>query len=326
MIGFALPVYLLPFDQRQSLQSRMFGWPGALTPAQTSEIAEAKQVIYDGFLAAVAAGAPRDRAAILVDEQFGAAILRDAVRQGFLTACSTEKSGQAEFDFEYGEDFAQHLEAFRPTFGKALVHYNPEGDRELNQRQAERLRRLSEFLHGSGRRFLFELYVDPEPEQLARSGGQKRSYELRFRPDLTVAAIRELQDRGVEPDVWKVEPRDRRGDYLKLVAAARRDGRAQVGCLILGGGQDERQVRSWLATAASVPGFIGFAIGRTTFWDALVAWRAGRFTKAAASQEIARRYLQWIQTFGTARIKSSQPSPGPEVALERWEDEGGRAA
>ena len=63
-------------------------------------------MIYDGFQAAVAGGVPKEKAGILVDEQFGAAILRDAAANGFTTACPAEKSGQDEFDFEYGEEFA----------------------------------------------------------------------------------------------------------------------------------------------------------------------------------------------------------------------------
>ena len=76
-----------------------------------------------------------------------------------MTACPAEKSGQEEFDFEYGEEFARHIEAFSPTFCKVLVRYNPEGDRALNQRQTARLKRLSDYLHGSGRLFMFELLV-----------------------------------------------------------------------------------------------------------------------------------------------------------------------
>src|SRR6201981_4231118 len=106
--GYDRPLYVLPFDHRASFETGMFGWKGALTAEQTAQIAEAKQVIYDGFKAAVAAGVPKEKAAILVDEQFGAAILRDAKAQGFTTACPGEKSGQDEFDFEYGEDFASH--------------------------------------------------------------------------------------------------------------------------------------------------------------------------------------------------------------------------
>jgi len=105
----------------------MFGWDGALSSQQTAEIAAAKRVIYDAFKAAVRNGVPKEKAGILVDEQFGAAILRDASAEGYSTACPAEKSGQDEFDFEYGEDFAKHIEAFHPSFCKVLVRYNPEG-------------------------------------------------------------------------------------------------------------------------------------------------------------------------------------------------------
>ena len=173
-IGFDQPLYILPFDQRESFQTKMFGWKGALSAAQTAEIPAAKQVIYDGFQAAVAGGVPKEHAAILVDEQFGATILRDAARQGYMTVCPAEKSGQKEFDFEYGEEFAWHIEAFNPTFCKVLIRYNPEGDKALNRRQAARLKRLSDYLHGSGRLFMVELYVDAEPAQMERSPRPKR--------------------------------------------------------------------------------------------------------------------------------------------------------
>src|SRR5271166_2502973 len=144
--GFDKELYVLPFDHRGSFQTKMFGWHGQLSAEQTAEIAGAKRVIYDGFLEAVARGrVVKDKAAILVDEQFGAAILRDAAAQGYMTACPAEKSGQDEFDFEYGEEFASHIEAFRPTFCKVLVRYNPEGDEALNERQRARLKRLSEY-------------------------------------------------------------------------------------------------------------------------------------------------------------------------------------
>src|SRR6266403_3996382 len=257
-IGFDKPLYILPFDHRGSFQTKMFGWKGALSPEQTAQIAVAKQVIYDGFRAAVATGVPKDRAGILVDEQFGRAILRDAAAQGYTLACPAEKSGQDEFDFEYGEDFAQHIEAFQPTFCKVLVRYNPEGDPALNARQAARLKRLSDYLHGKSRsRFMFELLVPAEKSQLDRLNGDKKAYDLQLRPRLMVQAIQELQDAGVEPDVWKIEGLDRREDCEKVVAAARRGGRDGVGCIILGRGEDDKKVREWLATAAAVPGFIG---------------------------------------------------------------------
>jgi hypothetical protein len=58
-----------------------------LSPQQTAEIAAAKRVIYDAFKGAMQAGVPKDKAGILVDEQFGAAIVRDAVAEGDTTSC-----------------------------------------------------------------------------------------------------------------------------------------------------------------------------------------------------------------------------------------------
>jgi 5-dehydro-2-deoxygluconokinase len=279
----------------------MFGWDGALNPQQTAEIAAAKRVIYDAFKEAVRAGVPKNKAGILVDEQFGAAILRDAAAEGYATACPAEKSGQDEFDFEYGEDFAKHIEAFHPTFCKVLVRYNPEGETNLNRRQTARLKRLSDYLHGakSSSRFMFELLVPAEKSQLDKFNGDKKAYDLKLRPQLMAETIKELQDAGVEPDVWKIEGLDRQEDCERIAVAARRGGRGAVGCIILGRGEDDKKVREWLTTAATVPGFIGFAVGRTSFWDPLVDWRGKKITREAAVTEIARRYQQFVEIFET---------------------------
>jgi 5-dehydro-2-deoxygluconokinase len=297
-IGFDKPLYILPFDHRASFAAKMFGWKGALTAEQTAEIAGAKQVIYDAFKAAVADGVPEAKAGLLVDEQFGSAILLDAAAHHYTTACSVEKSGQDEFDFQYGEQFAEHIEAMRPTFAKVLVRYNPGGDRDLNVRQAARLKRLSEYLHGpSARLFMFELLVPPVQSQLDRLKGDKKAYDLELRPQLMAQAIEELQDAGVEADVWKVEGLDRREDCEKIVATARREGRDKVSVIILGRGEDDHKVHEWLTTAASVPGFIGFAVGRTSFWDPLVAWRAKKMTREQAVSAIVSRYREFVDIF-----------------------------
>ncbi|MEY2606950.1 MAG: hypothetical protein QOH31_4790 [Verrucomicrobiota bacterium] len=301
-IGYDKPLYIQPFDHRGSFQTKMFGWKGTLTPEQTAEIAAAKQVIYDGFKDAIAAGVPKEKAGILVDEQFGAAILRDAKAHGYTTACPAEKSGQDEFDFEYGEEFAKHIEAMDPTFTKVLVRYNPEGDETLNRLQSARLKRLSDYLHSESHRlFMFELLVPPEKAQLDRVNGDKHAYDVEVRPGLMVGAIEQLQDAGVEADVWKIEGLDRREDCERVVAVAHRKGRDKVGCIILGRGENDKKVYEWLTTAAKVPGFIGFAVGRTVFWEPLIDWRAKKITREAAVTEISRRYRRLVETFENAR-------------------------
>ena len=301
-VGFDKPLYIQPFDHRGSFQTKMFGWKGKLTTEQTAEIAAAKQVIYDGFKAAVAAGVPKEKTGILVDEQFGAAILHHAAAQGYITACPAEKSGQDEFDFDYGEDFAKHIEAFRPTFCKVLVRYNPEGDKVLNQRQSARLKHLSDHLHSESNSLLmFELLVPAEKAQLDSVSGDKKICDLEIRPGLMVKAIEQLRDAGVEADVWKIEGLDRREDCENIVVAARRNGRNKVGCIVLGRGEDDKKVHEWLTTAAKVPGFIGFAVGRTVFWEPLVEMLDNKISRDAAVAEVAHRYQALVNIFEKAR-------------------------
>lgn len=295
--GYDKPLYLLPFDHRHSYVSDMFHLTPPLDATQHASVAASKRVIYDGFQAAVGSGVPKEYAGILVDEEFGADILRDANRLGYVTALSTEQSGSDEFEFDYGPDFAAHLDALSPTFAKVLVRYNPDGDAALNERQRGRLRQLSGYCRGSGRRLMLELLVPPTPAQLHDMGTDKTAFDRQLRPALMVATMRAMQDDGVEPDIWKIEGLDERMDCERIVTAARRDGRTSVGCIVLGRGADEAKVAAWLTTAASVPGFIGFAVGRTTFWDPVADLLAGKTTRNDAVKRIAARFREWAAIF-----------------------------
>jgi myo-inositol catabolism protein IolC len=299
--GYTKPLYLLPFDHRASYISGLFGWKEPLTVEQMVTVAHSKHVIYDGFQQAIADQVPKDRVGILVDEEFGAALLRDAASKGYITVVSVEKSGQEEFEFAYGEDFAQHIEAFHPTFAKVLVRYNPQGDVALNQRQASRLTRVSDYLHRTQTLFMFELLVPASPMQLEQVEGDTNAYDLQIRPGLMLQAIQALQDAGVEPDVWKIEGLDRQEECIKVVEVARRGGRNSVGLIVLGRGVERDRVVRWLKTAARVPGFIGFAVGRTSFWQPLVDVEAKRISRGEAATHIAHNFEEWIHIFEEAR-------------------------
>jgi 5-dehydro-2-deoxygluconokinase len=116
-----------------------------------------------------------------------------------------------------------------------------------------------------------------------------------------VRAIEELQEAGVEPDLWKIEGLDTREDCERIVAAARRGGRDTVSCILLGRGENEAKVVEWLKTAAAVDGFIGFAVGRTDFWDPLMNFRAGQVTREQAVAQIAARYREFVDVFEGAK-------------------------
>jgi myo-inositol catabolism protein IolC len=289
-------IYLLAFDHRGSFQSKLLGIEGDPKPADVARIIEAKAIIFAGFRKALESGLAADGAGILVDEQFGADVARAARELGVVLAMPVEKSGQAEFDFQYGERFGDHIEEFQPTYAKVLVRYNVEGDTELNRRQAARLARLGEWLKGSESDFLFELLVPAEPHQLEAVGGEGERYDTELRPLLMVSALEELQSAGVEPDIWKLEGLDSRKDCERLAAVARSGGRDAVHCVVLGRGGDEGKVEHWLRTGSAVPGWVGFAVGRTIWWDPLEEWLGGASAEDAA-EAIGANYLRLVAAY-----------------------------
>ena len=156
---------------------------------------------------------------------------------------------------------------------------------------------------------MFELLVPATTDQLARMDGGKDPFDRQMRSALMRQAIKDLQAGGVKPDVLKIEGLDERDDCERIVTMARREGRDGVGCIVLGRGADEARVRRWLATAASVEGFIGFAVGRTTFWDAVAGYRARTLTRNEAAAQIARRLRDWVDVFEQVRsVRNSSAS------------------
>jgi len=304
-LGYDRKLYILAFDHRGSFQKRFFGIEGEPDGEQTAIIADAKHLIFEGLLQAVGAGADPSATGVLVDEQFGSTVPAEAREAGLKLAMPAERSGQPYFDFQYGEDFAAHIERFDPDFTKVLVRYNPDGDAQANAEQSEKLKRLSDWLHSHERKFLFELLVPAEDSQLQQVGGDSDRYDSELRPALMRRAIAELQDAGTEADIWKIEGVDERADCEMLVAQARSGGRDGVSCIVLGRGADDAKVDHWLSQAAPVEGYIGFAIGRSIWWDPLKAYVDGKIERAAGARKIAENYLHFVAVYERAKAPVS---------------------
>jgi myo-inositol catabolism protein IolC len=303
-LGYDGRLYILAFDHRGSFQKKMFGIPGDPTPEETETISDAKRLIFEGMVEAVERGAEPGATGVLVDEQFGSTIPSQAKQDGLILAMPVEKSGQNEFDFEYGDDFAEHILHFDPNFSKVLVRYNPDDpDTAMNARQLERLKRLSDWLHANGRRFLFELLVPATDAQLESAGGDTDRYDAELRPELMCGAIKAIQDAGVEVDIWKIEGVDERSDAERIAEQTRTgEGRENVKCVLLGRGASTEKVEQWLREAAPVEGFIGFAIGRSIWWDALAGFLKGSIERGDAASMIADNYLHFVHVYEGAMV------------------------
>jgi myo-inositol catabolism protein IolC len=300
-LGYDGKLYILAFDHRGSFQKKMFGIEGDPTPEETETISDAKRLIFEGMELAVQRGVDPSAAGVLVDEQFGSDIPKRAKEEGLVLSMPVEKSGQNEFDFQYGEEFGEHIAKFDVDFAKVLVRYNPDGDAEMNERQLSRLKRLADWLHANDFKFLFELLVPAEQSQLDEVGGDEDRYDTELRPKLMLQSIKNIQDYGIEVDVWKIEGVDAREDAESLAQQARTgEGREGVVCVLLGRGASDEKVEHWLRQAAPVEGFVGFAIGRSIWWDALKAFLAGDLEREAAAEKIADKYLRFVQVYDEA--------------------------
>jgi len=299
-LGYDGRLFILAFDHRGSFQKKWFGLEGEPSSEDVERITDAKHLVFEGLLKAADEGGDPAETGALVDEQFGGTVPQEAKERGFRLAMPVEKSGQNEFDFEYGDAFGEHIEEFDPDFSKVLVRYNPEGDADMNRRQSERLKRLADWLHEHDRKFLFELLVPAEPHQLESVGGDTDRYDAELRPELMRRTIAELQDQGIEVDVWKIEGVDERSDAEILAEQTRAGGRDGVVCVLLGRGADDDKVDHWLRQAAPVDGFVGFAIGRSIWGAPLKQFLDGSLDRDAAAEQIGRNYTRFVRVYQDA--------------------------
>jgi len=300
-LGYDKLLFILPFDHRSSFEKGMFGVEeGNLTSEIIERIKEEKQIIYEGFVKAISEKISKELAGILVDEQFGKEIIKNAVENGYLTLLPTEKSGQKEFAFEYG-DFGQHIKNLNPTFAKALVRFNPQDEVDSKQRQTNMLKRLSDFCHENGYKFLVEILIEASNSQLLNVNQDKEKFDKELRPELAAQIIEEFQDSGVEPDVWKMEGAEKEDHYRLMVEKARRGGRKNVGIIVLGRGAKREQVEKWITTGAKVNGVIGMAVGRTVFWDPLILYRDGKASREQTANQISKNFQYFYDLFMNER-------------------------
>lgn len=307
-IGYDKPLFVQPFDHRGSFKKKFFGlkddWTVDPATDQFTPILETKTLVYRGLLEAIERGVPAEHVGILVDTEFGLHIQTDARRRGIPVASCIEKSGQPVFDFEYGVRWQDHVRFVDPDIVKVLVRHHPADPERERVEQMARLKEVSEFLHGRARRpFMFELLL-PATTDEEKAAGER--YDKELRAGRMIEAIRELQAFGVEPDIWKLEGLES-ADQAAAVAEAARSGttaggasRDKVGCILLGRGSDEAQVHRWLATAAPVPGWIGFAVGRTNFAEPVQRFLADRGAEHRSIDEIAASYKRCVDVWQEA--------------------------
>lgn len=284
---------ILPFDHRSSFSKKLMGFGENLTDTQVKAVQRVKKVVYDGFKKTISKYKDKSDFGMLVDEQFGSSILKDASKKDFKACCPVEKSGQKEFQFEYGNQFGKHIEEVNPDNVKVLVRYNP-ANKELNKRQLKRLKRLSDYCMKTDRKLLFELLVPPSRAELKKFHGNKKTYDHKKRAQDTVKAIKEIS-KELYVDVWKLEGEDTLKAWKDIISAIRTgQNKDDFSIVVLGRGENKQKVIEWLKIAAKFPKVNGFAVGRTIFFKPLQEYKEMKINRDKAVDKISRNFSYFV--------------------------------
>jgi myo-inositol catabolism protein IolC len=292
----AQPLFILAMDHRDSFGRTLFGVKDTPTDQQLADMRSAKSLIFEAAERLIGTDLGGGQLGILVDEQLGADVARRAKAAGFVLAMPVEVSGSDRFKFEYGDDFGEHIEKFDPDWIKVLVRFNPADPADLQQDQLAGLRRLDDWAATHRRRWLLELLVPPTRQQLAAHEDQAL-FDERERPALTAQVVTTMTEAGVRPQIWKLEGYETTGGAQLVLGTIKQSGDAGSSCIVLGRNAPERQVDHWLDVAAPLPGYVGFAIGRSIWDEPLADFVAGRSDRDSTGTEISDRYGRFIRRY-----------------------------
>jgi myo-inositol catabolism protein IolC len=312
MPSAAEPLFILAMDQRDSFQRTLFGVTGTPTPEQLASMRAAKSLIFAAVQPVLGTQPAGSHLGILVDEQLGAEVARKAKDAGFELAMPVEVSGSDRLEFEYGNDFGQHIEAFDPDWVKVLVRFNPADPADLKQAQTATLKRLGDWVAANRRRWLLELLVPATREQLARHEDQAL-YDEYARPPLTAEVITSLTEAGVHPSIWKLEGYETAEGAQLVLDTVKSSAGPPSECIVLGRNAPQPQLDHWLDVAAALQGYAGFAIGRSIWNEPLADYLAGKQDQAATQERIAGRYRHYIATYFAA---DAAPRPAGQTRTE----------
>jgi myo-inositol catabolism protein IolC len=307
----AQPLFILAMDHRDSFGRTLFGVQGTATDKQLADMRNAKSLIFKAAQRLVGTDLGGGQLGILVDEQLGADVARQARAAGFVLAMPAEVSGSDRFQFEYGDDFGRHIEEFDPDWIKVLVRFNPADPAELQQDQLAGLRRLGDWAEAHRRHWLLELLVPPTREQLAAHEDQAL-FDERERPALTAKVITTMTKAGVRPRIWKLEGYETTEGAQLVLDTIGHSADPGSACIVLGRNAPERQVDHWLDVAAPLEGYVGFAIGRSIWDEPLADFVAGRANQETTETEISERYGRFIDRY----LQADRAPGGGEVRGE----------
>lgn len=278
-------IYMLAADHR-------WQWEEWCDARQISRhrIGDAKRVAYDGFRRARHRSPEvRDAGALLLDEQYASPVVADAIEAGIVVGTPAEKAGA--FPLAWSTD--PFSRALTGAFVKVLVRYRPDDDEAIREGQWSKLDALQAWCRANGKPLVVEILV-------ARRGEPEDDFEAAGRPAMLAGFVAEAYRRRLEPAFWKIEGTLSREGARTIDAAIA----ANPACrqILLGKAADLSTIGRWFDAAAESATMVGFAIGRSVFWEPSAAYLSGTIDAEEASAAIAANYLQLVDAWRQSRV------------------------
>jgi myo-inositol catabolism protein IolC len=270
---------ILPFDHRSSFLKDILGLSTKPNKKEKDEIKELKKIIFDGFLLA----SKKEKSfGILVDEEYGEEILKEAKRRKITICLPVEKSGEKILKLNYPKNFEEHIDKFNPDFVKILIRYNPLNKKD-NQKQLKVLSQIDAFCQKRKYEIILELLVSPAKEDL-----QNKNYETNIRAERTAEAIKEIKEK-IKVSIWKLEGFES-NQWKEIIKVINKESKI----IFLGRGEDKKKVVRWIKAASGHKEIIGFAIGRTIFLEVLKKYHAKKISRETAVKLISNNFKYFV--------------------------------
>ena len=275
------PFFILPFDHRNGLAKDVLGTTYPFSEADLKQVGELKHMVFEAILKVQDQYTGQGALGCLFDEETALDVIHEAQRVGLPVTVSMEKSGTKTLELIHGDKFGERLNELRPTFGKILVHYHP-GQAAENVEQLNILKQVSDVCETSGVPLMLEVLLDKNNAHT---------------PHDMLQVFSEMQAAGIRVGLWKIEGFDTAEDWKTIAPAAK------APMIVLGRGQNQTAVETWVQAAAQSGVVDGFAIGRTIFQDALSASAQGTLSRPNAITQIADNYQHFIQLWEKHSVK-----------------------
>ncbi|MFA5207895.1 MAG: DUF2090 domain-containing protein [Candidatus Paceibacterota bacterium] len=271
---------ILPFDHRSSFLRDILCLSAKPDKKQIETVKELKKIIFDGFLLTT----NKEKSfGILVDEEYGEDILKEAKEKKIITCLPVEKSGEKTLKLNYPKNFEEHIDKFNPDFVKILIRYNPLNKAD-NQKQLKVLSQINDFCQKRKYKVILELLVPPAKKDL-----NLKNYEKEIRAERTVGSINEIKEK-IKVNIWKLEGFEK-DQWKEVIKATNKDSKI----IFLGRGEDKKKVIKWIKAAAVNKEIIGFAIGRTIFLETLKKYYSKKISKEKAIKTIASNFSSFVK-------------------------------